>query len=81
MRITVKGFNETHRFTAPLPADGTLTVPEACTVRTVLGTLLGTVEQIHQLTENVRERLVERAGLPLVDEVVGVVGVGVGPLV
>jgi len=39
MRITVKGFNETRRFTASLPAEGTLTVPEACTVRTVLGTL------------------------------------------
>jgi len=40
MRITVKGFNETRRFTARLPADGTLTVPEACTVRTVLDTLV-----------------------------------------
>jgi molybdopterin converting factor small subunit len=36
MRITVRGFNETRRFTADLPPDGTLTLEEDCPVKTVL---------------------------------------------
>ena len=39
MRITVKGFNETRRYTARLPPEGTLAVPEACTVRAALDAL------------------------------------------
>ena len=50
MRITVKGFNETNRYTASLPAEGTLTVPEACTVGDVLDGL--------GIPQNVRTKLV-----------------------
>ena len=39
MRITVKAFNETRRFTANLPPDGTLALEEGDNVKRVLDAL------------------------------------------